>query len=153
MDPNGAYLTSAWQEHVYPLAERMGFTMKRPQVQPRTRLAHSAAKWATAKRRFDAFNIALFKSFFQDGRDIGKVKILMQIAEELGMDPAELESALQSESYLHQVLVDEEMAREAEVRAVPAYVLQGKVLAAGVQSPVQLQHLISLHCNSSDYSC
>ena len=144
LDPNGDYLTMIWQEHVYPLAEKMGFTMKIPPLQPRTRLAHAAAKWAEDKGRFAQFNSALFKAFFQDGRDIGKLEILLQIAEEVGLDPDELESGVQNGSYVGKVLEDEEQARQVNVRAVPAYVSDAKVLAAGVQSLVQLQRLIPL---------
>lgn len=122
----------------------MGFTMNLPPVQSRTRLAHAAAKWAAANGKFNAFNIALFKAFFQDGRDIGKLEILLQIAEKLGMSPNELEPKSQMDSYIPLVLQDEEMAKQANVRAVPAYVLNGKVMAAGVQSLSQLQQLLSL---------
>ena len=144
MDPNGDYLTSAWQEHVYPLAEKMGITMHKPPVQPRTRLAHAFAKWAKDYGKFTVFNNALFKAFFQDGRDIGKMEILLQIVKDLGMPPNTLESESQLDSYVNRVLQDEEMARQINVRAVPAYVTNNKVLAAGVQSLNQLQQLISL---------
>lgn len=123
----------------------MGFTMQRPPVQPRTRLAHAAAKWAADYGKFDAFNNALFSAFFQDGLDIGKLETLLQIAEKLDLNPNGLESEAQMDSYVCKVLHDEEMARQAQVKAVPAYVVNGKVLAAGVQSLSQLQQLISLH--------
>jgi predicted DsbA family dithiol-disulfide isomerase len=144
LDPKGAYLTSAWQEHVYPLAEKLGFIMKQPPVQPRTRMAHAAAKWAAENGRFETFNIALFKAFFQDGLDIGKLEILAQIAEKLDMNPNALVSESQMDSYVLQVLHDKDIAKQANVRAVPAYVSNGKVIAAGVQSMSQLQHLVSL---------
>ena len=118
--------------------------MKQPPVQPRTRLAHAAAKWAADNGRFDAFNIALFKAFFQDGQDIGRLEILAQIAEKLDMDPNALEYESQIDSYVRKVVLDEEKARQVNVRAVPAFVSNGKVLAAGVQSLAQLQHLVSL---------
>ena len=144
LDPHGDYLTRVWKEHVYPLAEKMGFTMNLPPVQPRTRLAHAAAKWAAGKGSFAAFNRALFKAFFQDGLDIGKIKTLVQIAEKLDLAPNELVSDSQMNSYVASVLHDEEMARQANVKAVPAYVADGKILAAGVQSLAQLQQLLSL---------
>ena len=122
----------------------MGFTMHLPPVQPRTRLAHAAAKWAADRGRFAAFNRAVFKAFFQDGRNIGTLEELLQIAEKLDMDRNELVSGAQMDSYIQKVLDDEEMARQAEVRAVPAYVANGKVLAAGIQSLAQLQQLLSM---------
>ena len=43
LDPKGEYLTSAWRDHVYPLAAKMKLPMKMPPIQPRSRLAHEAA--------------------------------------------------------------------------------------------------------------
>ena len=142
LDPQGDYLTRVWQEHVYPLAGKMGFTMKRPPVQPRTRLAHAAAKWAADNGRFNDYNSALFKAFFHDGLNIGRLDILLQIAEKLDMDTDGLATASDWDSYVRKVLQDEKTAQEANVRAVPAYVANGKVLAAGVQTLAQLQQLI-----------
>jgi len=122
----------------------MGFTMKRPPVQPRTRLAHAAAKWAADNDRFETFNNAVFKAFFQEGLDIGKLETLSKIAEKIGMAPNVLESESQMDFYVQKVINDEDMAKQADVRAVPAYVLNGKVLAAGVQSLAQLQRMLSL---------
>ncbi len=141
LKPDDDYLTGIWRQHVYPLAAKMGFTMKRPPVQPRTRLAHAAAKWAADHGRFAAFNRALFKGFFQDGCDIGKLEIIKKLAEKAGLDPHDLESGKQLEFYVQKVVHDEEMARTSDVRAVPAYVSNGKVLAAGVQSVAQLHRL------------
>lgn len=142
MDPDGEYLTNVWRKHVYPLAEKMGFTMSIPPLQPRTRLAHAAAKWAAVYGKFNAFNNALFKAFFQDGCDIGKLEVLLQIAVELDMDTNALGSEAQMDTYIAQVLHDEESARQANVRSIPAYVADNEVLAAGVQSLAQLQQLV-----------
>ena len=43
LDPKGDYLERVWGSSVYPLAERLGMTMKLPPLQPRSRLAHEAA--------------------------------------------------------------------------------------------------------------
>jgi len=144
LDPQGDYLKSAWQNHVYPLAMKMRFSMNMPQVQPRTRLAHAIGKWAGDKSSFAAYNYAVFKAFFQDGHNIGELDILLQIVRELGLVPDELKSGTLLDSYVHQAIRDEEMAKQIGVRAVPAYVSNGKVLAAGVQSLSQLQQLIFL---------
>lgn len=144
LDPNGDYLTGVWQEHVYPLADKMGFIMKLPPVQPRTRLPHAVAKWAADNDQFGAFNTELFRAFFQDGLNIGKLEILMQIAERLDLNQHELESESCIDSYMSKVLLDEKMARDLNVRAVPAYVSNGTILAAGMQSLSQLRQLIDL---------
>jgi predicted DsbA family dithiol-disulfide isomerase len=129
---------------VQPLAERMGFTMKLPPVQPRTRLAHALAIWAADNGEFNAFNTAVFKTFFQDGLDIGRLEILFQIVASIGLNSKELESGSRIDSYVQRVIDDEKMARQAGIRGVPAYVVYNKVLATGVQSLAQLQQLFQL---------
>ena len=71
LDPKGDYLEKAWNNSVYPLAKRLGVTMKLPPFQPRTRLAHQAAHWARTQGRFDDYHSALFRAFFERGENIG----------------------------------------------------------------------------------
>ena len=78
LDPRGDYITRAWKHSVYPLAERLGMTMRLPPVQPRSKRAHEAAHWARSQGRFDDYHKAVFRAFFERGEDIGQ----------LGTDPA-----------------------------------------------------------------
>lgn len=142
LDPDGDYLTSAWDNHVYPLAKAMKMVMKMPPIQTRSRMAHEAAKWAASHDRFAEYNLSLFKAFFQSGIDIGKVEILAQLAEELKLDSQELTAALKARSFSKEVDKDQEEARHVGVRAVPAFAMNGRVLAAGVQTADRLQSLI-----------
>jgi predicted DsbA family dithiol-disulfide isomerase len=143
LDPNGDYLVSAWQNHVYPLAAKMKMDLKRPPIQPRSRLAHEAAKWAANHGHFEEYNLALFRGFFGHGKDIGDIEILTGLASDLQLDADSLHIALQNRKYTAMVLADEEEARRVGVRAVPAFVVNGKLQAAGVQSAGRLQELLS----------
>ena len=116
--------------------------MKRPTVQPRTRLAHAAAKWAADNDRFQPFSNALFRAFFQDGLDIGRLSVLADIAGKLDMDTDGLANESLLDAYIGKVLLDEETAKQLLVRAVPAYVFNGRILAAGVQSLPQLRQML-----------
>ena len=143
LDPDGDYLVSAWQNHVYPLAAIMKMKMKRPPVQPRSRLAHEAAKWADKHCCFEEYNIALFRAFFEHGEDIGDIEILKGLASQLKLDAKSLHTALKNGNYTAMVLADGDEARQVDVRAVPAFVANGKVIAAGVQSARRLHGLLS----------
>ncbi|MBU0674297.1 MAG: DsbA family protein [Proteobacteria bacterium] len=143
LDPNGEYLTSAWRDHVYPLAAKMKLPMKRPPIQPRSRLAHEAAKWAGSHNRLAEYNLALFRAFFEFGRDIGSQRVLMDLASEQGLDPEALARALDSHQFIAEVLGDEEDASRLGVRAVPSFVANGRVLAAGVQTAERLRELMA----------
>jgi len=138
LDPDGDYLVSAWQNHVYPLAAKMNMPLKKPPVQPRSRLAHEAAKWAGKHGRFEPYNLAIFRAFFEHGKDIGEIEILKQLAVDLKLDAESLQISLKNGDYTAMVLADEHEAGQVGVRAVPAFVVNGKVQAAGVQTAERL---------------
>lgn len=142
LDPDGEYLTQAWRDHVYPLAARIGLPMKKPPIQPRSRLAHEAAKWSGDQGRLAEYNNALFRAFFQFGRDIGDKAILMELAGELGLDREDLSQALLSHLFTPAVHADAETAQRLGIRAVPSFVVDNRVLASGVQTAERLQELI-----------
>lgn len=144
LDPQGAYLTSAWNNHVYPLAKKLGVEMKMPPLQPRSRLAHEAAKWAETKGCLEEFNRAVFQAFFVAGADIGKVEVLLQLAADLGLATTSLQAALENHEFLAPISADAEAAIALGVRAVPAFVSAGQVLAAGVQSSARLRELLEV---------
>jgi predicted DsbA family dithiol-disulfide isomerase len=143
LDPNGDYLVSAWRNHVYPLAAKMNMPLKRPSIQPRSRLAHEAAKWAGKQFRFDEFNLAIFSAFFEHDKDIGDIEILKKIAADLKLDEESLHISLKNSEFTEIVLADQNEARQVGVRAIPAFVVNGKVQAAGVQTAKRLYELLS----------
>jgi predicted DsbA family dithiol-disulfide isomerase len=143
LDPDGDYLRNAWNNSVYPLAEKLGVYMKLPPVQPRTRRAHEAAHWARSKGHFDEYNAAVFGAFFERGTDIGRVDVLVGLASALGMDGDALRLSLKTREYEEQVLINEEEAKKHGIRAVPAFVVEGRSILTGVQPVKQLRALVS----------
>jgi predicted DsbA family dithiol-disulfide isomerase len=144
LDPHGDYLTTVWRDHVYPLAHKMNMPLKLPSVQPRSRLAHEAAKWAGSYNFLQEFNLGLFKAFFELGLDIGKKEVLAQLAVDLGLDSDDLLSALDGNLFTSEVIADEDEARRIGVNAVPAFSFEGRVVAAGVQTVDRLQSLLNM---------
>lgn len=107
LDPGSAYLHRVWESSVYPLAERLGVRVKLPPVQPRSRLAHEAARWARSQGHFDDYNAALFRAFFERGEDIGEREVLTSLATELGLGGESLLHALEHHEFANSVLADE----------------------------------------------
>ena len=143
LDPDGEYLTHAWRDHVYPLAARLGLPMQKPPIQPRSRLAHEAAKWSATRGKAAEYHLALFRAFFQFGRDIGDRQVLLELAEELGLDRAELARALDDHRFTGAVLADEAEAQRLGIRAVPSFVADNRILASGVQTADRLRELLA----------
>ncbi len=144
LDPGGEYLTRVWRDSVYPLAERLGITMRLPPVQPRSRLAHEAAQWAREANRFDDYNAAIFRAFFERGEDIGSVDVLVRLAADLNFDEATLlRRALERREFEASVLKDENEAAALGVSGVPAFVANRRAALSGVQSVAALQGLVN----------
>ncbi|MFC1523853.1 DsbA family protein [Thermodesulfobacteriota bacterium] len=131
LNPDDKYITMVWEKSVFPLAQKMGMALKIPPVQPRTRLAHEAAKSATAQGRFADYHSGIFRSFLHDGRDIGRIDVLVDIASQLQLDPDILKRSLKRGQYSSEVLADTSDARTLDINAVPAYLVNGKIFATG----------------------
>ena len=141
-DPAGEYLTRVWRDSVYPLAAQLGITMRLPPVQPRSRRAHEAAKWAQTRNQFDAYNEALFRAFFERGEDIGNIEVLLRLAGDLDLDDLSLRAALESKQFEPIVVADEHEAAELGVHAVPAFVANRRFALTGVQSVAALEQMV-----------
>lgn len=143
LPPDGEYLRTVWTNSVYPLAERLGIKMSLPPVQPRSRKAHQAAQWARTQDRFDEYNEALFRAFFEYGEDIGETETLLGIAKNLDLDKNALKCALERNEFLESVLADEREAEMLGVSGVPAFVANREVATTGVQSFETLEKLLA----------
>lgn len=124
LDPDGDYLHTTWNRSVYPMAAERGMRLELPPVQPRSRLAFEAVAHAREQGRFDAMHEALFRAFFEDGRDIGDPKVLGDIAIECGLDRQRLAEALDSGCHTAAVHADQQLAYSLGVAGVPIMVFR-----------------------------
>jgi predicted DsbA family dithiol-disulfide isomerase len=124
LDPAGEYLRTTWDDAVYPMAERRGMNLRLPPMQPRSRKALEAAAYARREGKFGPMHRALFHAFFEEGRDIGEIKVLLEIAESAGLKREPLYRALEEGRETEEVLRDQELARNLRISAVPTMVLR-----------------------------
>ncbi|MDR6680022.1 DsbA family oxidoreductase [Pseudomonas oryzihabitans] len=124
LDPAGDYLRRTWDRAVYPLAAEYGMTLRLPPVQPRSRLALEAAEFAREHDRFETFHLAVFQAFFEDGRDIGDLAVLSELARRSGLDAQALEASLSRGDYTDLVLHAEDRAEALGITAVPTLLLR-----------------------------
>jgi predicted DsbA family dithiol-disulfide isomerase len=142
-EPRSERMNANWQNSVHPMAERLGAKIRQPSRAPLTRLAHEAAAWARAKHSFEPFHLRLFKAFFIEDKDIGELSVLKEIAWQSGLNPADLETALNEKRMADEVDEDLLIARTYGVTMVPSFVIGGHVLA-GVQDEAVLIRAIEL---------
>lgn len=124
LPPNGEYLVDVWNRAVYPMARERGMKLKLPPIQPRSRLALEAAEFAHTQGRFDAMHSAIFRAFFEEGRDIGALETLLALGDDCGLERVALENALTNGEFRGRVLEDEALSAELGVSGVPAMLLR-----------------------------
>lgn len=128
LDPDDPGLRRVWRDTIEPLAGSLGVEIRRPPVQPRSRKAHEAAAHARVQGRFDVMRAGLFRAFFVEGRDIGRVDVLLDIGERAGLERAGLKVTLDIDRWAGRVAAEQEAALAAGVDAVPAIVIGEETL-------------------------
>jgi predicted DsbA family dithiol-disulfide isomerase len=88
---------------------------------------------ATDEQVLEAMHASLYRAFFVDGADIGRIDVLVQIGEGVGLDPTGLKVALDIDQQTDRVLADQAEARARGIAAVPA-------LLSGDRQMIGLHH-------------
>ena len=108
------------------MAEKLGVYMKLPTVSPYpyTNLAFQGLEFAKDHRKGNEYNDAVFRAFFQQSRDIGRIDVLADIAKEVGLDSEQFRGALERGAYRDRVQQLLQTAYERiRVTAVPTMII------------------------------
>ncbi len=129
---------------VVEAAEATGLTLDLPAITrtPDTLDAHRLIHWAGLEGRQNAMVAALFRAYFQEGRDIGDRATLIEIAERTGMDRGVTERLLASEADTTQIREAARAARARGIQGVPCFILDGRYAISGAQPVTLWQEVI-----------
>jgi predicted DsbA family dithiol-disulfide isomerase len=84
----------------------------------------------------------LFRAYWADGADIGAHEVLVEVARDAGMAEERARHALTSDQFDRAVRDEERHAHDAGIRAVPAFVIGGRVAVTGAQPPEALMQAV-----------
>jgi predicted DsbA family dithiol-disulfide isomerase len=134
----------AMYEQLRGLAEEAALPFKRAARVPNSHRALEAAEFAREHGAFDAYHRALFDAFFGQGRDIGDIDMLAELAAANGLDAAALREALETQRYAS--LVDERTAeaRGSGVTGTPTVIFENgdrRFPVAGAQDYQVFEHI------------
>lgn len=104
---------------------------------PNTMNAHRLIHWAGIEGKQTAMVSALFNAYFVEGRDIGDIEVLGDLADALGMDAAVVLRLLQSDADVNDIAARDTSAREMGVTSVPTFIVAGQHAVPGAQ-PTEL---------------
>ncbi|HEY0524011.1 MAG TPA: DsbA family oxidoreductase [Stellaceae bacterium] len=129
-------------------AEGIEFDFDRIRRTPNTRDAHRLIRYAARRGRAEPTVEALFRAYFRDGRDIGDRAALIEIADEVGFEPAHAADYLASGDGLDDVLSEDRSARRLGINAVPCFIIDGGYAISGAQEPEFFLPLFDLALNA-----
>lgn len=82
------------------------------------------------------------KAYFEEGRHVGRIEDLADLAAELGLDRADVVRSLTAGEYLADVRADVAQAGELGIRGVPFFVLDGKYGVSGAQESATFANVL-----------
>ena len=98
-----------------------------------SRKAHELFCFAKAHGRGRVMMNRLFYANFSEGRELGLIEVLVELAGDVGLDPAAVENCLESGHFSDAVLADQNEAKSFQVQSLPHFVLGGTHVLTGVQ--------------------
>lgn len=124
------------QDHVTALAAGEGLEYRMDQVQhTKTLKAHELLHLAKAHGKQDAMKERLLRAYFTEGRHVGRVADLADLAADVGLDRDEVATALEAGTFAADVAADMAQARAYGINGVPFFVVDGKYGVSGAQDP------------------
>jgi predicted DsbA family dithiol-disulfide isomerase len=109
---------------------------------PDTLDSHRLIRWAESHGVQDEVVERLFIAYFENGEDIGDIRILADIADQCGMDGVDVAQMLESDTDTALVEREDQIAHEMGVTGVPAMIFGGKLAVSGAREPEMLAAVI-----------
>jgi predicted DsbA family dithiol-disulfide isomerase len=100
---------------------------------PNTLLSHQLISLAPDAMKLKLID-AIYQAYFEDGRDIGSLDVLIAIAEEVKLDGVKLREQLEANAALKAVKDDLATAQGYGIRGVPYFIMDSKLAVSGAQA-------------------
>lgn len=102
---------------------------------PNTLNAHRLIHWAGLEGRQTAIVSALFRAYWREGRDIGDLTTLADLAEAAGMDRTLTTRLLATDADVEELKARDIHARQRGVTGVPCFIIANQYVVSGAQPP------------------
>jgi predicted DsbA family dithiol-disulfide isomerase len=118
------------------------FDFEKQSVSPNTRKAHVLVSLAAKHRLQQRLVEAFFKAYFTDGTDLSDNNNLIAIAKEVGLPENEIVTALNDETALASIELEEKEMQKLGISGVPFYIINKKFGVSGAQPAEQFVQIL-----------
>ncbi|MGE0093530.1 MAG: DsbA family oxidoreductase [Alphaproteobacteria bacterium] len=115
--------------------EGIAFAFDRIKRTPNTLMSHRLIRIAGKMGRQNEAVDGLFRAYFEEGRDIGDLTVVSDVARDAGMDRDEIHAYLETDADLDRVRAEDAFARELGIQGVPCFIIERSVVLSGAQPP------------------
>ena len=96
-------------------------------------LSLKANEFAKGRNKLTGFHDAIFVAYFEEGKDIGNIDVILEVAESVGLEKEELKAYLQTDESDKIIQVSSNQAMEYGITGVPTFIIGDKMIV-GAQS-------------------
>ncbi len=124
-------------------AEKAGLTYNLEQAIPANSfLASQLSHLAKQHNLQNEAEEVLFKAYFTEGKNIDDLATLIQLGKEIGLDVAEVKTALATNKYAEETRQDILEATKWNITSIPTFVFDEKLKVSGVQESSVLSEIL-----------
>ena len=123
------------------VADELGLPLGDRKKTYNSRLAQELAKWAESEGKGDPFHEAVFRAYFADGKNIGRVDELVVLAKSLGLPEKKARSVLELRTFKEAVDSDWLRSHALGITGVPTFVV-GQRATVGFQPYEELDKFL-----------
>jgi predicted DsbA family dithiol-disulfide isomerase len=145
---NGEMIGDEAKGKIFRVAKETGVSLRVPDRWLDSAHALEGAEFAREQGKFTAYHEAAFQAVFEEGKDIGDLRALVRIAEQVGLSGSEFTQALQSGAFTARVKETESEAATFNVVGYPTFML-GTFPLIGIQPAETMQLLIQRYVDKA----
>jgi len=108
------------------VAQELGLPFSERKMTYNSRRAQELAKWAESKGVGEEFHRAVFRAYYVETKNIGKVDELLRLAASVGLPQEEAKRVLEERPYREAVDADWSRCYDLGITAVPTFVIDGE---------------------------
>jgi predicted DsbA family dithiol-disulfide isomerase len=98
-----------------------------------THMALMATEYAKEKGKFHEFHDKVFYAYFTEGKNIGDIEILTNIAKSIGLNTNEMINIIEDGSYENKLNEAKNLAKQYDVNSTPTFIIDNKYSIVGAQ--------------------